>query len=230
MTPPEAGCRTASRPASSRTPACVAGPPTRPTPCTVSGMLASNMRGDHVDERHLCHDGPPALRALAEHGALQQPTGTEAAGRQPGAVDEPVQAVRHGEVVGEGVLLVLEVALDPPPPPALAPAADVGVGEDHPGVEQARQGGVPGGVVAGLVGAVPVEQRGGGAVERDVAVGVRASPAPGSRRGRGRSASRRRRPPGRDPGRPGGAVRSVHRCAGRRPTRPVGGCTTCRRR
>ena len=81
----------------------------------------------------------------------------------------PCEPVGHRDVVGEGVLLVSQVAVDPPPTAALATAADVGVDEDHPAVEQARQGGVPLRVVAGLVGAVPVEQRGGGAVERGVA-------------------------------------------------------------
>ena len=169
-------------------------------------MLGVEHRGDDVDERHLGHDRPPAVGSLAEDRALEQPAGAQAAGGEPGAVDQAVEPVGHCEVVGEGVLLVLQPALEPPAPAALATAPHVGVHEDHAAVEQARQGGVPVRLVDRLVGAVAVEQCGGGAVERGVAV-----PHQGHRdavpSGAGNVASRRRR-------------RRV--VAGRRPAVPLG--------
>ena len=128
-------------------------------------------RGHHVDERHLGHDRPPAVRALAEHRALEQPAGAQAARwrsatRRPG----PGEPVGDRDVVVERVLLVLEPPVQPPAPAALAAAADVRVHPDDAPVEQARQRRVPLRLVHRLVGAVPVEQGGRGAVERGVAV------------------------------------------------------------
>ena len=93
---------------------------------------------------HLGDDGAPPLGSLAQHRALQQPAGAQpaaCASRVPSTT--PVQPVGHREVVGEGVLLVLQVPVEPPPSAPLAAAADVGVGEDHAAVEQARQRRVP---------------------------------------------------------------------------------------
>ena len=127
-------------------------------------------RGHHVDERHLGHDRPPSVRPLAEHRALEQPAGAQPAGGEPRPVDQPGEPVGDGDVVVERVLLVLEPPVQPPPPAALAAAADVRVHPDHAPVEQARQRGVPLRLVHGLVGAVPVEQRGRRPVERGVPV------------------------------------------------------------
>jgi hypothetical protein len=79
-------------------------------------------RGDDVDERHLGDHGPPAVRPLAEHRALQQAAGAQPAGGDPVWVDQAGQAVGHRDVVGEGVLLVLQAPVEPPtatasPPP-----------------------------------------------------------------------------------------------------------------
>ena len=142
----------------------------------------------------------------------------------PVAVDEPVgQPVGHRDVVGERVLLVLQPPVQPPAPAALAAAAHVGVRVDHAAVEQAGQRRVPLRVVDGLVGAVPVEQRRRGAVERGVAV-------PDQRdrhlRAVGRRASVRvsqTYDAGSWPGRlAAGAARCARRCAGRRRTTPAG--------
>ncbi len=87
-------------------------------------------------------------------------------------------------MVVERVLLVPELAVEVPLPPQLAAATVVGVDVDHAAVEQAGQGRVPGRLVDGRVGAVAVDQRGRGPVERGVPVPQQGRRDRGAVRGR----------------------------------------------
>ena len=110
------------------------------------------------------------------------PPARQAAGGDPGAVDEPGrgQAVGDGDVVVEGVLLVLHPAVEPPAPAALAAAAHVRVDVDDAAVEQRRDRRVPLLVrVDRLVGAVGVHHARRRAVERRRRGAAGSWPAPG---------------------------------------------------
>ena len=72
---------------------------------------------------------------------------------------QPV-SIRAGEEVGEGVHLVGQLALVVPGTPHLSTTANVGDGEGEPSVEERESKGGEGGVFAGLVGAIPVEEAG----------------------------------------------------------------------
>ena len=109
-------------------------------------------------------------------------------------------------------------AVQPPGAAALAAAADVRVDEDDATVEQARQRRVPVRLEGVLVGAVAVDQRGRGAVERGVPVPDHGRADAECRRAPGSDGSRRRSARGRVRGLL--AALGARRWRGRRPTRP----------
>ena len=153
---------------------------------------------------------PPALSPrVAIRSGVDQPGGGEPVGDR--------------DVVVEGVLLVLQPAVEPPAAAALAAAADVGVHEDDAAVEQRWAAAASHSRLAGvLVGAVAVEQRGRGAVERGVAVPHERGRHRGAVRARGSvrtSVDVRRGVVAR------GLVRGARRSPRRRPGRPPT-CTT----
>ena len=170
MSRPAAGGRTASRRAATSNSSGLRGSPHSSHSVMVSGMSASSIvvttstngtsatTARHRSGRWL--NTAPCRRppALSPRDASREPS------------TSPCQPVRDGDVVVEGVLLVLQVAVEPPATAVLATAADVRVHEHHAAVEEARQRRVPLRLVDGLVGAVAVEQGRRGAVEGSVAV------------------------------------------------------------
>ena len=92
---------------------------------------------------HLCDHGTPAFGPLAEHGPLEQATGAQPTGGDPVAVDEARlgEPVGDRDVVGEGVLLVLEMARRATTVGRPRPRRGCAWREHDAGVEQARSAG-----------------------------------------------------------------------------------------
>ena len=116
-------------------------------------------RGQRVHERHLGEDAREQFRRQVGHRAHQQSPGAAAEGHQvlrPGSagVDE---VPGHRDEVGEGVLLLQQLAPLVPQPAHLAAAANVRDREHHPAVQQGQPRDGEPRVLRGLVGAVAVK-------------------------------------------------------------------------
>ena len=113
-------------------------------------------RVQRVDERHLGHDAGEVLRRQVGHRAHQQAARRAAPGHQPGRRGPAglLQVLGARDEVGEGVLLVQQLAVGVPGPAQLAAAPDVRDRVDEPPVEQRqdrdREGRVPGDLVAAV--------------------------------------------------------------------------------
>ena len=119
-------------------------------------------RGQRVDERHL-RPGIPANSSRRHVGHRTDQQAARAAAERdevlrPGHVG--VDEMRcDGDEVGEGVLLLQQLAVLVPRPAQLAAAAHVRDGEHHAAVEQRQPGDGEPRVLARFVGPVAVQQR-----------------------------------------------------------------------
>ena len=123
---------------------------------------------EHVDERHVGDDAEEQVgRHVGDH-AHQHAAGRAAVGDDAAApgVAFPDQELARGDEVGEGVELLLALALRIPAIALVLAAADVGDGEDEAAVDEAEPAGREACRDGDAVGAVAVEEERRGAVER----------------------------------------------------------------
>ena len=121
-------------------------------------------RRQRIDEGDRREDAGEQVRRHIRPRAHQQAPGAAAQRNQiPRSGDTSFNEMFCGtDEVGEGVLLLQQLAAFVPHPPHFAAAADVGHREHHPAIQQGKPGDGETGIFAGLVGAVAVQHCGSG--------------------------------------------------------------------